>query len=219
MCLHNLVCYLFRLKRAYIRESLKFYSIDWDFRSCVSALGVWKRLVSSIHFQRKCLISAKVFWRHARLARVFALFRSRFGQDTGSCTSCTTYLSYSASSMSTAVSSESSSTFSSSSAKSTKRSDALWKSGLGSADVESRGGKPCVLFFSLVNRSHQVLACNQWENRRLSLYMCALMAHATTCAHSRVQRHRATWFWKYWREAIAIQRYVYRTELKQHKKQ
>lgn len=203
-----------RLRRAYVRESLKLHSIDWEFRRSIAALGVWKRQARCTRQQLTSLACAERFWRHARLGRVMALLRSRCGQDTVTSSSPSPPSSSSSSSSSLSSSSE--------------RRVALWRSGLGAVETtqhqqvavarsQPQGGQrsrqqqqhhqPCILFYSLINRSHGVVADHQWERHRLVSHVCALSAYAAASSRSRMQVHRATWFWKYWREAMALQRY------------
>lgn len=78
------------------------------------------------------------------------------------------------------------------------RSRALWRSGLGA---------PCVLFFAQVNRSHRAVAISHSETRRLASYFSVWRERTERCGSGRCQVHAAIWFWKFWREAIAVKRY------------
>ena len=173
-----------------MEESLKLHSIDWEFRRSLAVLGAWRRQITSTRRERRSQVSALRFWKHSRLCRVFALLRNRSGQDMVP-----------------------------PSPSSSGGSSALWRSGLGTipsnseaVSAQSQWGRRqfqpcvCILFYSLVSRSHRMVAENLWQSRRWVSVVDSLRAHAATSAHDRMQVHRGIWFWKFWREATALRR-------------
>ena len=173
-----------RLRKAYIRDSLELHSIDASFKRSVLAVSAWRRAVTRTLRQSRRGASGGSWWRLARLDRVFALLRSRCDQGEVASAACV---------------------------RGRGRGRALWRSGLGTVDSSAAGAEwerktPCILFYSQINRSHRAVSSNYWETRRLTASFGALRLHSERGEHRSCQAYRAIWFWKYWREVMALKR-------------
>ena len=156
-----------------MKHTLKLHSITTEFHRSLHAVTIWKKYAISKSKQSEKRAESEMFWRIARLSRVFALMRSRKGQlGDDQCIH--------------------------------DNHRVLWKSGLGTVGQLS----PCILYFSLISRSHNAVSNNHFESRRLLMGLRCLRDQAETNMYTRSQSQRSLYFWKYWREATCLKRYV-----------
>ena len=155
--------------------------IGSEYKKNSAAVKSWKQLAIVKGQARLSVDTAVYHWRHRRLKRVVSLLKTRFNQDID---------------------------FPSGEGG----GNAIFRCGLGQGMSRHKFKMweeyPCILYMSQVRLAQRVVSCNHWEISQLQHCIKALRGNVTSCMRNRIQIRKALWFWKYWREVYAVNRYV-----------